>query len=367
MVELPPEIWTNVFSLVSANQMDVSSCRLVCKDFDEQSRPFLISRLCVAFRRRSDMERLEYLAALPHLADTVHTLVVDARGYVPEQSRQHDHLAAEFRSIEYEWTWVDAVARALPSFRNVRAIETATEAVEQESPRCRIRWYPSESWPYVLDFISILAKTRSSRFDKIRAMTLGSPEEGMSPTDIIDYRVKCLPDDCVRFLCSQKQRPRAAMLSFAFQWLVSLQISLDIKEWEVAEIGRKQPLRPMWQSCHKTLERLILGLVWRSCEEDPDGAAGAAAERNDEDEDDEDEDDEDEDGGDDIGGRMIGSPVNEKALHAVIDGLEFPRLRGLTLVGWKLKACTWGSFQSGFPSLHKVHFVDGARDDIWHN
>ena len=304
MEKIPTEICEGIFSLLAANQKDVSSCRLVCKEFEEQSRPFLIPRLCFAFRRRSDMQRLARLAALPHLADTVHTLVLDARVYVPEQSRQHDHLAAEFRSILYEWTWLDAVARALPKFKKIRAIETATEPLGQENPERRIRWFASTG------------------LDKIEVMTLGSLEEGLSPTDLIDYNVQSLPNDCARFLSSQKKHPCAAMLCFAFRGLVNLQISLDTKEWEVDEIRRKQPLRPIWQSCQNTLERLTLGLVWRSCDEDPDSAAAAAEDddvRN-EYEDDEDEDDEDDE--DDGVGSMIGSPVNEKAppgaLHAVI-------------------------------------------------
>ena len=257
MEKIPTEIWHEIFSLVSANQKDaedVSSCRLACKKLEEQSRPFLISRLCFAFRRRSDMRRLEQLAALPHLAETVHTLIFDARVYVPWQSDQH-----EFRSILSEYSWIDVVARVLPKFNNVRVVETATETLEQESPKSLISFVWSDCWEYVLDFLAVVARTRSTGLDKIEAMTLGSPEEGLAPTDIIDYSVRGLPDDCARFLSSQKKYAPAAMLSIAFQGLVSLRMSLYIKEWELDEI---RWLRPMWQSCRNTLETLTLGLVW---------------------------------------------------------------------------------------------------------
>ena len=88
MEKIPTKIWREIFSLVSANQKDaedVSSCRLACKKLEEHSRPFLIPRLCLAFRRRSGIQRLERLAALPRLAETVHTLIFDARVYVPWQ------------------------------------------------------------------------------------------------------------------------------------------------------------------------------------------------------------------------------------------------------------------------------------------
>ena len=197
----------------------------------------------------------------------------------------------------------------------------------------------------------------------------------------------------------------AALLSFAFQGLVSLRMSLYIKEWELDEIRWKQPLRPMWRSCRNTLETLTLGLVRESCEDDPSSAAaGEDDNMNDEDdgneddgneddgneddgneddgneddgneddgdEDGGDEDDEDEDEGNEGNGWMISGSVNEEghlgALYAVIGGFNFPRLRGLTLVGWQLDARTRRFVRSGSSSLQKVHFVDGAGDHNWPN
>ena len=360
METTPPEIWQRIFTLVAANYEDLFSCRLACRVFEEQSRPFLIPRFSITFRRRRDIQRLGYLATFPRLAETVRTLVFDARMYASEQSPQCERLEDEFRSIQNEYTWPAAVARALPNFKNIRVIEIATELKEQRSLGCKIVWLNSESEECVLDFLAIVAKTRLTRLDKIVGMTIGMPEHGVSLTALIDYDAKGLPDECAEFLYSRGQPLYAAMLSVAFHGLVDLGISLDIKEWEVNEIRKKQPVRSIWQACQSTLQTLKLSLVWTSNDDDPDSAASVVATASLGDHDGEDgEDGSDRDRHDEEDRNM--RQARTEALRAVVGRFELPRLRGLTLTGWQLDEYGWQSIQSRFPCVHEARLVDGCR------
>jgi hypothetical protein len=82
VTDLPPELLGRIFEYLGEHRPDISSCRLVCKQFKQLSSPFLITKVVLA-RRLTEIAKAQEVAAHPYFSRHITTLIYDVSYFDP--------------------------------------------------------------------------------------------------------------------------------------------------------------------------------------------------------------------------------------------------------------------------------------------
>lgn len=131
ILELPPELLSHVFSLLSGTRANIASCRLVCNTFKELSSPFLITTVVFA-KRIKVIKRVIELLDHPYFSRHVTELLYDASSYDQEIAYQWDDYVEACESGErvfHDEEWIARQKEDSESFRSLRAYGGSLEAM----------------------------------------------------------------------------------------------------------------------------------------------------------------------------------------------------------------------------------------------